>query len=78
MAKPIFPSRNLYHQRAMPNGRTIINEMCWCGAPRTAHQRTILAAGHGPCPESACARFSFRRYITVRTKGAKHLTSPAV
>lgn len=53
-----------------PNGKTIIDERCHCGAWRSIHEDT-LAFGHGACPVTHCTKFTLESYVEVTTRGRK-------
>lgn len=45
-----------------PNGQTVLDELCRCGALRSLHQDTF-AFGHGGYPMTACAQFTWESSV---------------
>lgn len=46
------------------NGRKIVeDEVCLCGKLRSEHADLVVGWGHGPCEETNCIRFTWRRAV---------------
>lgn len=46
-----------------PDGGTVVNERCQCGALRTDHADTEYAFGHGGNDDTGCAKFRWAGHV---------------
>ena len=49
-------------QIILPNGKTIIDERCTCGALKSQHAGSLVP-GHGPMPDGSCNKFTWMEFI---------------
>lgn len=60
--KPPFPPFSSPFPYTTSKGVVIVDERCKCDALRSEHGNT-LAWGHGACPATGCARFTWVAFV---------------